>query len=87
MSQEEVRHEELQKKSRRLLRGTLKHVRAAALASLLVPLGTVAVSPLSAQNLECGGYGQPPCDVPEPNSMLLLGTGLAGLMLAKRGRK
>jgi hypothetical protein len=46
MSQEQIQVEE---KTRQLLQGPLKHVRAAALAAALLPLASVAVSPASAQ--------------------------------------
>ena len=51
----------------------LKHVRAAALVAALVPLAQVAVSPVtvSAQEL-CGGTGQPPCEVPDGGSTLMM---------------
>ena len=59
MSQE-VRHAELREKTQQLLQGALKHIRAAALAATLVPLGAVAVSPAVAQ--DCGTGGCPPLD-------------------------
>ncbi|MDO8476829.1 MAG: post-COAP-1 domain-containing protein [Candidatus Rokubacteria bacterium] len=62
MSQD-VRHAELREKTQQLLQGALKHVRAAALAAALVPLGAVAVSPAVAQDRCCGGC--PPA-VPSP---------------------
>src|SRR5450759_2356431 len=50
MSQE-VRQSELQEKTRQLLQGPLKHIRAAALAAALLPLASVAAAPAAAQNL------------------------------------
>ena len=32
----------------------------------------------------CGAPGQPPCSVPEPTTLLILGLGLAGLSFARR---
>jgi len=60
---EDVRHAELREKTQQLLHGALKHVRAAALAAALVPLGAVAVSTAVAQ--DCGSDGCPPA-VPSP---------------------
>ena len=48
MSQEQI---QLVEKTQRLLHGPLKHVRAAALAAVLLPLASVAVSPASAQGV------------------------------------
>ena len=50
MSQEQI---QLVAKTQRLLHGPLKHVRAAALAAALLPLASVAVSPASAQSVDC----------------------------------
>jgi hypothetical protein len=63
MSQE-VGHTELRGKTQQLLQGALKHVRAAALAAALVPLGAVAVSPAVAQDSGSGGSSvmPSPCD-------------------------
>ena len=53
MSRED-RRSELREKTQELLHGSLKHVRAAALAAVLVPLASVAaVSPAMAQNNAC----------------------------------
>jgi len=48
---------ELREKTNQLLHGALKHVRVAALATALVPLGTLAVRPAVAQ--DCGSGGCP----------------------------
>jgi hypothetical protein len=50
MSQEAGRTE-VQRKTRQLLDGPLKHIRGAALAAALLPLASVAVAPASAQTL------------------------------------
>jgi hypothetical protein len=62
---EEGRHTELREKTQQLLRGSLKHVRAAALAAALVPLASVAVSRagVGAQGQSGGVATVPsPCD-------------------------
>jgi hypothetical protein len=59
MSRED-RREELGEKTQQLLQGSLKHVRAAALAVALVPLASVAVSRTVAQ-AQCGFSAAPPC--------------------------
>ncbi|MCA1585546.1 MAG: hypothetical protein LC791_12535 [Acidobacteria bacterium] len=64
MSQEDQRTE-LHSKTQQLLNGSLKHVRAAALAAALVPLAAVAVSPAVAQSQGSGG-APPPSEVPSP---------------------
>jgi hypothetical protein len=51
----QIRHEELRGKTQQLLQGALRHVRAAALAAALVPLGSVDVSPALAQDCSSGG--------------------------------
>lgn len=56
MSHEDYRAE-LREKTHQLLHGALKHVRVAALATALVPLGTLAARPAVAQ--ECGSGGCP----------------------------
>jgi SdrD B-like domain len=55
MSQE--RQNELQEQTKQLLDGPLKHVRAAALAAVLLPLASVAATPASAQIAQCGSGG------------------------------
>lgn len=50
MSQE-VQQTELQRETQQLLQGPLKHIRAAALAAVLVPLASVAAAPASAQEV------------------------------------
>ncbi len=61
MSHEDCRAE-LREKSHQLLHGALKHVRVAALATALVPLGTLAVRPAVAQ--DCGSGGCPVTETP-----------------------
>jgi hypothetical protein len=61
------RNAELREKTQQLLHGALRHVRAAALAATLVPLGAVAVSPAVAQDCGSGGCSSAaavpsPCD-------------------------
>jgi hypothetical protein len=48
---------ELHEKTQQLLQGPLKHIRAAALAAALLPLASVAVSPASAQDVQCPSGG------------------------------
>jgi hypothetical protein len=64
MSQED-RHLELREKTQRLLNGSLKHARAAALAIALVPLASVAISPAVARAQGSGGT-PPGATVPSP---------------------
>lgn len=63
MSQED-RQVEVREKTQQLLRGSLKHVRAAALAVALVPLASVAVGPALAQDGGSAGVASvpSPCD-------------------------
>jgi hypothetical protein len=66
MSQE-VRSTEVGQKTQTLLKGSLKHVQAAALAALLVPLAAVAIRPAIASAQGSGGTGggatvPSPCD-------------------------
>jgi hypothetical protein len=48
------RQNELQEQTQQLLAGPLKHVRAAALAAVLLPLASVAATPASAQDAGSG---------------------------------
>ena len=64
MSQED-RQLELREKTQRLLNGSLKHARAAALAIALVPLASVAISPAVARAQGSGG-APPGATVPSP---------------------
>lgn len=62
-----ARQIELREETRRLLQGALKHVRATALATALVPLASVAVTPAVASAQGSGGTGSEwtapsPCD-------------------------
>jgi hypothetical protein len=58
---------ELREKTQQLLHGSLKHARAAALAAVLVPLASVAVSPAMAQGGPCPSACPPPVtSVPSP---------------------
>jgi hypothetical protein len=63
MSQE-ARERSVREKTQLLLQGSLKHVRVAALAAVLVPLGAVAVSHAVAQAQGSGGVATvpSPCD-------------------------
>jgi hypothetical protein len=62
MSQEH-RQREVKEKTQHLMQGSLKHVRAAALAAALVPLAAVAVTPAVAMQFSSGGATVPsPCD-------------------------
>ena len=72
MSQE-IRQSELQEQSQKLLRGSLKYVRVAALAAALVPLASVAVAPAVAQE-QCPGSAA--CPPPPPANQP--GTGTPG---------
>jgi hypothetical protein len=64
MMSEENRYAELRQKSQQILRGSLKHVRAAALAAALVPLAAVASGHAVAQGFGSGGAAAvpTPCD-------------------------
>jgi hypothetical protein len=77
MSKED-RQTDVREKTQRLLRGSLKHVRAAALAAALVPLASVAVSPAVAQG---GGSGGVPT-VPSPCDFVTSG----GFVLTNGGQ-
>jgi hypothetical protein len=66
---------ELQEKTRQLLAGPLKHIRAAALAAALLPLASVAVAPAAAQTV-CPSGAPSPC--PPPPRADQPGTGTPG---------
>ena len=53
----DLRQNELQARTQQLLDGPLKHVRAAALAAVLLPLASVAAAPASAQSVDCASGG------------------------------
>ena len=73
MSQE-IRQTELQEQTQKLLRGSLKYVRVAALAAALVPLASVAAAPATAWE-QCPYSGCPPPPPPPDNQP---GTGTPG---------
>jgi hypothetical protein len=74
---------ELQEKTQQLLHGSLKHVRAAALAAVLVPLASVAaVSPAAAQT-QCQSGGCPAAAVPSPCDFVTSG----GFVLTDTGKE
>ena len=75
---EEGRHGALREKTQQLLQGSLKHVRAAALAAALVPLAAVAVSPAVAQAQGSGGTTAAvpsPCDFVTSGGFVLTDAG------------
>jgi hypothetical protein len=76
MSQEGC-HTELREKTQQLLRGSLKHVRAAALATVLVPLALVALSPAVAHAQGSGGTATvpSPCDFTTSGGFVFTDTG------------
>jgi hypothetical protein len=75
MSQE-GRQREVREKTQQLLHGSLKHVRAAALAAALVPLAAVAVTPAVAQQFSSGGAVVPsPCDFTTSGGFVLTDLG------------
>jgi len=82
MSQE-MRQTELRQKTQQLLAGSLKHVRAVALAAALVPLASVAVSQAAAQDGCSGGCPPPPVSVPSPCDFATSG----GFVLTDSGKK
>src|SRR5262245_23444481 len=61
---QENRQTDVKTKTQQLLQGSLKHVRAAALAAALAPLAAVAASP--AMDQQNGSGGTPVGVVPEP---------------------
>ena len=76
------RHVELREQTHQLLQGSLKHVRAAALAAMLVPLAAVAVSPAIATLQASGGTGGGNGAVPSPCDFVTSG----GFVLTDDGR-
>ena len=75
MSQE-GRQREVRERTQQLLHGSLKHVRAAALAAALVPLAAVAVTPVVAQQFSSGGAVVPsPCDFTTSGGFVLTDLG------------
>lgn len=79
----ESRHAHLQQKTDQLLTGSLKHVRAAALAAVLVPLASVAVTQAVAMQQCSGGTCPPPVAVPSPCDFATSG----GFVLKDSGKK
>lgn len=76
----EGRYTELREKTQQLLQGSLKHVRAATLATVLVPLALVAVSPAVAHAQGSGGTGgtatvPAPCDFTTSGGFVITDTG------------
>ena len=76
MSQED-RQVELRAQTEQLLQGSLKHVRAAALAAALVPLAAVALSPIVAQGQSSGGAPLTIVDVTNNPNVFRAPAGLA----------
>jgi hypothetical protein len=62
----------------------LKNVRSATLAAALVPIALVAAQPTDAYAQTCGICGEPPCPIPEPETLLLLGPAAAALLVRNR---
>ncbi len=81
MSQE-ARRIEVKDRTQQLLHGSLKHVRAAALAVALVPLASIAVSPAHAQIAGSGGTGGSGAGVPAPCDFVTSG----GFVLTDSGK-
>jgi hypothetical protein len=77
---------DLKARSGSLLSGALKHVRTSTLAASLIPVALVTAVPMTvvAQQPECGSAPLPPCQVPEPSSMLFVGAGAAATLLLRR---
>ena len=74
MSRED-RQADLREKTDRLLKGSLKHVRAAALATVLVPLASVGATKAVAQDCGSGGCHVPPvCDFVTSGGFVLTDT-------------
>ena len=74
MSQE-IRQTELQEQTQKLLHGSLKYVRVAALAAALVPLASVVAAPVMAWEQCASGCPPPP---PPPPPLNQPGTGTPG---------
>jgi hypothetical protein len=76
MSQED-RQLDVRSKTERLLQGSLKHVRVAALAAALVPLASIAMSPAVAQSGSSGGVATvpSPCDFVTSGGFVFTDTG------------
>src|SRR5471030_2009384 len=78
---ERGRHVELRNQTQQLLRGSLRHVRRAALAAVLVPLAAVTISSAVATAHASGGTGggtatvPAPCDFTTSGGFVLLDTG------------
>lgn len=72
MSQK-VAQTELKEQSQKLLNGPLKHIRAAALAAVLVPLAAVAIRPAVANLQASGGVGGTGPTVPAPCDFITSG--------------
>jgi hypothetical protein len=74
---EEARQTSMREKTQRLLQGSLKHVRVAALAAVLVPLGAVAVTRAVAQAQGSGGVATVPlpCDFTTSGGFVLTDDG------------
>jgi hypothetical protein len=79
---------DLKARSGSLLGAALKHVRTRTLAASLIPVAVITAVPMTVvANEPCGGSGdppQPPCEVPEPSSMLFVGAGAAATLLLRR---
>lgn len=78
----EVQSAEVGNKTRQLLQGSLKHVQAAALAALLVPLAAVAIRPAVANAQGSGGTGGSGPTVPTPCDFVTSG----GFVITDSGR-
>jgi len=80
---------ELKAKTNQLLRGSLKHVRAAALAAVLVPLASVAICPTVAQMQGSGGTATvpSPCDFMTSGGFVIKDSGDKATFAAHGGCK
>jgi hypothetical protein len=74
---DEARQRSVREKTQQLLQGSLKHVRAAALAAVLVPLAAVAVTHAVAQAQGSGGVATvpSPCDFTTSGGFVLTDAG------------